>query len=181
MLDIAVAYDRYRFLGYEFLTWLWYLTEKDPDRFQKLDPDLAAFDMGNRVVLENMTEDAPQESITIKGDDAGLEEGMLALLKGAVVTEMNMIYKSGDHEWRFNLKGESLNISGLKTPETAPVESEDDMDGAVLEKVYLYEKVLSLIDALYGDFIRLRISDNWANEAAPKISAWIKTPANGRG
>lgn len=29
MLDVSVSYDRYKFLGYEFLTWLWFLIEKD--------------------------------------------------------------------------------------------------------------------------------------------------------
>ena len=33
MLDLAVAYNRYRFLGDEFLTWLWYTIENDPDVF----------------------------------------------------------------------------------------------------------------------------------------------------
>jgi len=41
------------------------------------------------------------ETVTIKGDDAGLEEGLLALRKGAVVSEINLAYKSGEQEWSF--------------------------------------------------------------------------------
>ena len=29
MLDVSVSYNRYKFLGHEFLTWLWFLIEKD--------------------------------------------------------------------------------------------------------------------------------------------------------
>jgi hypothetical protein len=29
MLDVSVSYNRYKFLGHEFLTWLWFLMEKN--------------------------------------------------------------------------------------------------------------------------------------------------------
>ncbi len=174
MLDVAVSYNKYRFLGCEFLTWLWFVMEDDQESLQKLDPELASLDVGNRIVLENRHSDT-KESITIKGDDAGLEEGMLALKKGAVVTEMNLCYRAGEHEWRFSLKGESFNISNLKAPDTGPVESSEDIEGALLEKVYLNEKVVHLIDTVYGRFIRLRISEAWNADVVPNLKTWIKS------
>ena len=30
MLDVAVAYNRFKFLGEEFLTWLWFVIDQDP-------------------------------------------------------------------------------------------------------------------------------------------------------
>jgi len=114
-----------------------------------------------------------EESITIQGDQAGLEEGTLALRKGAVVTELNLIYKSGNHEWRFSVKGESLHLSGLKTPQTGPVEKNEDMEGALLEKIFFYEKALALIHNLYKQFIRLRLSPKWKKEGIPQIRKWI--------
>ena len=108
MLDVAVSYNRYKFLGHEFLTWLWFLMEKDPSALKGLEPDLVSLEVGNRIVLENKI-NGSVESITIEGDDAGLEEGILALRKGAVVTEMNLHYQSGELKWQFTLKGESFN------------------------------------------------------------------------
>src|SRR5512147_1635000 len=110
MLDLSVAYNRYRFLGDEFLTWLWYLVETDQNAFRTVDPDCLALEIGNRIVLENR-KGKSVERITIKGDDAGLEEGKLALKKGALVTELALIFKSAEHQWQFSLKGESLNLS----------------------------------------------------------------------
>jgi len=89
MLDVAVSYNRYKFLGYEYLTWLWFLIENNQDKIGEPDREPLSLQIGNRVVLENRQKDAV-ESITIKGDDAGLEEGILALRKGAVVTELNL-------------------------------------------------------------------------------------------
>jgi len=51
MLDLAVAYNRYRFLGDEFLTWLWFLIETDQNAFKAIDPDCSALEIGNRIVL----------------------------------------------------------------------------------------------------------------------------------
>jgi len=172
MIDISIAYNRYKFLGYEFLTWLWFLIEEDPGEIRKADPDLLSLDIGNRIVLENRIGDA-SEVITIKGDDAGFEEGILALKKGAVVTEMNLLYKSGDYEWRFTLKGDGLTMSSLKTPDTGKVETKDDLEGAVLEKIYLREKTVNLTDSLFGQFIRLRISREWDKIMVSSIRQWI--------
>ena len=171
MLDVAVAYNRYRFLGNEFLTWLWYMIENKQDELRPLDKELTSLEIGNRLALENQHNDI-NENITIKGDNAGLEEGLLALRKGALVTEINLIYRTGDQKWQFNIKGESLNISGLKTPDTARPETKEDVEGFVLEKIYLYDRVLQFIEKLFKMFVRLRVSDEW-NGSNLQIKSWI--------
>jgi hypothetical protein len=172
MLDVAIAYNRYRFLGNEFLTWLWYTLENRSAQLVEIDADLSALEIGNRMVLENRRSEG-LETITIKGDDAGLEEGLLALKKGALVTEMNLIYRSGDNTWQFNIKGESLNVSSFKTPETAGTQTKEDIEGAVLEKIFLYEKVILFIEGAFGHFVRLRISDDWDKNIITQMKQWI--------
>lgn len=174
MLDVSVAYDRYKFLGHEFLTWLWFIMDVDQAGIVKTNKDMVSLEMDNRIVLENSLDDRV-ENIRIKGDDAGLEEAKISLQKGGVVTELNFSFKSGDHEWKFNIKGESLNISSLKSPETGKIENNDDIEGAVLEKIYLYAKVVSLVENLYNQFIHLRISNKWDDDIVPRIKKWIKS------
>jgi hypothetical protein len=172
MIDVSVSYNRYKFLGEEFLTWLWFVIENDAGLLNELDPEGTDLTIGNRIVLENRHQDTV-ESITIKGDDAGLEEGVISLRKGAVVTEMNLSYKSGEHQWAFNLKGESLSVSGLKSPETAPIDRKEDIEGAVLEKIYLIDRVFRFVDAVFGKFIHLRTSNAWLERTVPRMRAWI--------
>ncbi|MCK5509340.1 MAG: hypothetical protein KAI50_12575 [Desulfobacterales bacterium] len=174
MLDVSVAYDKYKFLGHEFLTWLWFIMDVDQSSIVKTNKDMVSLEMDNRIVLENSLDDRV-ENIRIKGDDAGLEEAKISLQKGGVVTELNFSFKSGDHEWKFNIKGESLNISSLKSPETGKIENNDDIEGAVLEKIYLYAKVVSLVENLYNQFIHLRISNKWDDDIVPRIKKWIKS------
>ena len=173
MLDLSVAYSRYRFLGDEFLTWLWYLIETNPDAFRSADPDCTALEIGNRVALENR-KGKSIERITIKGDDAGLEEGKLALKKGALVTELAMVFKTGNHEWQFSIKGESLNVSNLRAPGPTLPQSPEEMEPFLLDKTQQFYKIIDFIDKIYKFFIRERISKSWSSKTTPVLKKWVK-------
>jgi hypothetical protein len=114
------------------------------------------------------------ERITIKGENAGLEEAMLALQKGALVAEINLVYRSAEQKWEFTLKGESLNLSSLKTPKIATPESPQDMEGVVLEKIFLYDKILQFIEKLYKTFIKIRVSAHWHNRETSSMVKWFR-------
>ena len=174
MLDLSVAYSRYRFLGDEFLTWLWYLIETNQDAFRSADPDCTALEIGNRVALENR-KGKSIERITIKGDDAGLEEGKMALKKGALVTELAMVFKTGNHEWQFSIKGESLNVSNLRAPGPTLPQSPEEMEPFLLDKTQQFYKIIDFIDKIYKFFIRERISKIWPSKTTPALKKWVKS------
>ena len=173
MLDVAVAYNRYKFIGNEFLTWLWFTIETNQAFFKTVDETITTLYLGNRIVLENNINDA-SEIITIKGNDAGLEEGLVSLRKGAVVSELNLVYKTENQEWKFTLKGESLSFSSLKIPETGPMEIKDDIEGIMLEKAYLYEKAIDLVNRLFNQFLKMRSSLEWDQATVRQIKKWIQ-------
>lgn len=174
MLDVSVSYNRYKFLGYEYLTWLWFIVDRQQEKVATATENAARLSLGNRIVLVNKKKDSV-ESITIKGDDAGLEEGMLALRKGAVVTELNLLLRIGDQDWRFTVKGESLHIVGLKCPRTGALESQEDLEGAVLEKVHLCEQVMQVMDTIFRMFIGIRVSEDWNKKVLPRMKKWIQS------
>lgn len=173
MLDIAVSYNRYKFLGNEFLTWLWYSIDSENEQFSDSSNTPFLFTIGNRIVLENIIEDNTIETLTIKGDNAGLEEGLLALKKGSVVTELSLSLIYLEQTWEFNLKGESFNFSGFKYPETEKIEKKEDLEGAVLEKIYLSGKAVELVESVFVSFLRYRISEDWNTRILPDIQKWV--------
>ena len=129
MLDIATAYNKYKFLGNDFLTWIWYLIETDQNISSlTASNDRIHLEIGNAITLENRLGDKSKERITIKGDQAGLEEGSTALKKGAHVTQINLLCKINEDEYTFTIKGESFNITGLKTPKTDLSKKEDEIE-----------------------------------------------------
>lgn len=175
MIDVAVSYNKYKFLGNEFLTWLWYIIENDINikEMVNIDCNTIKISVGNSIVLENSLGETCQEKITIKGDDAGLEEGTTALRKGALVVEINLALKIDENEWKFTIKGESLNITGLKTPATGKIENNDEIEGAVLEKTYLCSMVFEVIDNVFYRFIKKRISEEWQSTEITAIQKWL--------
>lgn len=168
MLDIAVAYNRFKFLGFEFLTWLWFSIDSENNKL----PEIDALSIGNRIVLENRQNNSV-EVLIIKGDDAGLEEGLLALKKGAVVTEINLFYSEGQEKWHFSLKGENLNIQQIKHPDIGTVETSEDIDAFVFEKTHHYNKIIALIDTLFSEFLLIRLSNRWSADVVIKIKKWL--------
>lgn len=175
MLDIAVAYNRYKFIGYEFLSWLWFAIEQSPGSLVPKSGEFGSIGIGNRIVLENFTKDKT-ESITIKGDDPNLDAALLSLKNGALVTEINLVYKFNEQEWQFTLKGESFAITNLKTPQRGPVDTLEDTEGAVLEKAYLLEQILQYKDFLFNTFIHLRVSPAWKEKRIPELKSWVSEP-----
>ena len=174
MLDIATAYNKYKFLGNDYLTWIWFLIENNKNISSIINSeDLISLEVGNSIVLENRLGDKSKEKITIKGDKAGLEEGTTALKKGAFVTYINLICKINEDEYKFSIKGESFNITGLKTPKIDLSKIEDETEGMVLEKTFFIFKICKVIDTLFLTYINQRTSDDWNNKGLQEIKNWI--------
>jgi hypothetical protein len=174
MLDLSVAYSRYRFLGDEFLTWIWYLVDTRQETFRSADPDCSTLEIGNRIVLENRRSKSV-ERISIRGDEAGMEEGKLALQKGALVAEISLVFKTGEHQWSFSLKGESLNVSSLKTPGPSMPQSPEEMEPFLIDRGGQLNKILIFVQNLYKIFIQARVSNSWASKTVPSVSKWIRS------
>jgi hypothetical protein len=104
-----------------------------------------------------------------------MEEGILALRKGALVSEMNLIYRSGDESWSFSLKGETLNVSGLKVPDSGPVETSDDIEAAAIEKAHLCQRPVVVVEALFAHFLRLRLEKDWITTVLPGFRRWMRS------
>ena len=173
MLDTATAYSRYKFIGHEFLTWLWYLIEKNDTLLNLADLPNMTLALGKRMVLENPRENHA-ETITIKGGYSNFETGYLPLKQGALVTEVSLEIKSKETTWEFNLKGESLAVANMRISNLGPIENDEEVEGAVLEKIYLLEQIHTYIDTLFDKFLILRVSDQWRQNLVPKMQQWLQ-------
>jgi len=173
MLDTATAYNRFKFIGHEFLTWLWYLIETDNAVLHHSELPTMTLALGKRMVLENPRENHA-ETITIKGDYSNFETGFLPLKQGALVTEISLEAKSKETTWEFNLKGESLAVTNMRISNLGPIENNEEIEGAVLEKIYLLEQIHTYVDSLFEKFLLLRVSDQWPHELVPQMQKWLR-------
>ena len=81
----------------------------------------------------------------------------------------------GEQEYKFSIKGDSFNITGLKTPTISTSSSEDEIDGFIIEKTFLIMQVINVVDTLFLKYIEKRISDEWNTSDLKDIRAWIQS------
>ena len=86
-----------------------------------------------------------------------------------------LLYKSAELTWQFTLKGESLNVSSLNIPNIGLPESDENLEGFVLEKIFLYDKILNFIEYIFIHFVKLRLSNRWQKKMVPEIRNWIQS------
>lgn len=162
-----------RFLGYEFLTWLWFLTEsRDGGRVTLNENALASIALGERVVLSR--QDDGKERVICTTQAGALDEARTALRQGKMVEEAQWVLSSGDNEYTVSLDRDLWTVKGLKTPKQLPQSDEEDPDGRFLERMFFIDDVLTILDAAYREFLTLRLTSSWSSDVLPALKQWIQ-------
>jgi hypothetical protein len=145
-----------------------------------------------------------KEATRIKGAlPGGSREAKEALVLGKLPEEAGLHLSLGDREMTFTLKAEKMALSGLVLPtvlaggdddepkalieaprrprkrksSTVELEREraaDERHEAFYERMTLTREVEALVEALYGDFLALRLGDVWSAVVEPALAAWIR-------
>ena len=159
-------------LGYEFLTWLWFLSE-DADGVVGLpEGRQAELSLGERLVL-TLPADGKERVICTTQANA-LHEARTALQQGKLVDELQLFLKIGDNDYFLTLDSFLWAVKGLKTPKQLPDFDGDDPEGKFLERMYFLEEVSSALNALYGMFLTQRLSPAWESETLPRLKKWME-------
>ncbi len=165
-----------RFLGQEFLTWLWYRSDSLGDTVRLPDGREAHVSFERFMTLEGGEGDA-LESVTCRGLQAKLHEAKTALQAGKKVSRAHLRLVIGEFQWKFTFDAATFDISSLKVPGTvAPGEEEGDdlsFEGRVLERAWMIEQAVEAMEAMFREFLLARICpDKWGEEKRA-IRAWI--------
>lgn len=163
------------FLGKEFLLWLWWRSEKDYGNVPLSGFDPVEFWIDDRIQFKTDGED-PQISDLKGGAPATTDEARTALRSGKVVETARLGLRIRDREYQLSLKGEGLEISGLKVPG----EVKDGLDERILERMFLLEEATAILDALFHVFAGERLAGNWNTETVAAIRSWVAGQAQAR-
>ena len=173
MRDLLELLYAYRFLGREFLIWLWFASETYPDGLIRLpDQDAVQVGVGNRLVLE--TGDGEyRETLVLLGHRSDLQEARLGLRQGKLPEEMQLKLARGREEWFFNLKATTLEVKGLRRQGGPAAQEGDDPETQFFDQMYQVEAVSELIDGLFLLFLDRRLSPAWEQEDLPRLRDWL--------
>ncbi len=160
-------------LGQDFLTWLWFRSEQGQPFFthKEVPFDLS---MEQRIVVRGGKGDA-QETASVTGMLSSLREAKLGLLTGKkVVQALARIEKDG-MAWQSLIKAEDFSIGSLRSPSVERDPDSDDMDALFLEKAYLVDLYLDMLDDLYRQFLHVRLAPAQWSEEEVAVGEWITT------
>ncbi len=163
-------------LGQEFLTWLWFQSDTAPNDFSDKGGMPFTVSMEQRIVVQGGEGDS-LETASVSGSLSPLREARFGLATGKKVTRALVRFEKDDLAWQVGLKAEDFSCNGLRTPKIEKESDDDDPDAFLLEKIYLMEVCLELLDGLYMHFINLRLSAAWKEEVQ-RIHEWMTKREN---
>lgn len=173
-MDLLELLQNREFIGREFLTWLWFRSETNEGRFTPEGVEPFEMWLDDRVSLESGGDgEEGVQKIICQGADSGLTEARHALMEGKQVTQARLKLFLGDNEWVFTLDAAWLNFRSLKTPKV-DVDLHEDPQGLFFERLLLIQKAVDALDALFIEFMKLRISKRWHSGELPAFRDWVK-------
>ncbi|MGE3180576.1 MAG: hypothetical protein AB7N71_03030 [Phycisphaerae bacterium] len=165
-----------QFLGKEFLTWLWFLTDRgETEKLQMRNGDDLTVAIDRTLRLECDFRMTGTDVITCDAP-GGLPEARAALAIGKQPTKAGLVLGTSLGEFALTLDGQKMNVSGLIVPTD---DDQNDPQSAVEDRFEHAFDCATIIDVLYETFLQHRVSNNW-QATMDEMSAWarggVRTP-----
>ena len=154
-----------RFLGEEFLLWLW-MRGLAEGGTSGLENDQSACFLDDSVQLVTERGDVKELSLR-KGNPAESREAFEALSRGMRPAKAKIRLLSGDMEWLFTLGAAGLEISTLKLP---PTQSKDPQ-GRVADRLFLLEEGTAHLERRFQAFLTIRAQE--PEELQDRLRTWL--------
>jgi len=166
------------FLGEEFLLWLWFRWETAGGEFnlpagrhQWLGP--VPRYVG--VAIDDVLQFAPSgDDDTVQTLRRGMPtrsaEARTALRQGHRVSHARLLIAEGERQWSVTLRGADMRCTGVKLPVDADgIETDRERTD---DRATNWRDLHEIVAGLFGVFVRVRVSESWAKEAAA-IADWM--------
>ena len=195
-MHLADRIEKRRFVGRELLLWLWFESELFEGTLSTKEHGEFGLWIERNIALS-----AGKEATRIKGSQpASGREAKESLRRGKLPEAASFHLVQGDRESSFTLKAEQLGIVTLKLPtvlgaadeEAAPAldvprrppprrkketraqeerRESDEEHEAFYERMHLTRQFEELLEALYRDFLALRLGPGWS-DVTRAMRAW---------
>lgn len=178
-MDLLDLIEEKRFLGQEFLIWLWCSSEERGGSVSLLDRSEITVIFEKHMLLE-CGEGAECEKLVCRGQVTELREARAGLALGKRPEQARLKIGRDEREYSFTLSAATLEFRSMKLPATAGADDGGDdragLEGQILERVSLIEEGIELINGLFRRFLLIRTSDEWPRELT-KLRQWISSGA----
>lgn len=191
-MQLVDRIEKRRFVGREFLLWLWFESELFDATLSTREHGPFGLWLERRLVLSE-----GKESTRITAPTPGLgREAKEALLRGQLPESAGIRIAWREDETSLIFKAETLGVSGLKLQtilggkqeepnelleellgnkgkKPKPKKEADDSHEVFYERMQLTAEFEELLETLYRDFLALRLSDGWRSVVTPLLRGWV--------
>ena len=177
-MDLVDLIQEKRFLGQEFLAWLWYKSEERGGNVELPGTGDILVVFEKHMLLE-YGEGVDSEKLICRGLQTELKEARAGLALGKKPEQARVRLTRGDYEFSVTLTAATMEFRSVRLPKTAGTEDGDDPDsleGQILERIGLFEELTALVNELFRMFINIRGSSRWPEELV-KIRSWVNSRA----
>lgn len=152
----------------EFLTWLWFASERDQGSFPL--PEGGHFDawVDDRLSFRTAEDDRPRAVLTGENPSGSLE-ARAALAGGKLVRDLRLGVRREDREYSLTLRGGTLDLQGAKLPGMF----KGTEDEALFDRMFLLEELRWLVRVLFQCFAAERTGLIWEDEVLPRMQRWV--------
>ena len=170
----SVDYTMDGILGQDFLTWLWFRSDVAYTLFRTDDGQPFQVSMEKRVTVTGFVGcDRETASVTASDTDSPLSEARLGLRRGKKVASALIHLTKDDFVFDVSVKAADFSLNSLKTPKIDKPDRDDDPDALFLEKVFLIETAVTLLDSLYRQFLGLRLDEGKWKKTTDEMMKWM--------
>lgn len=182
-MDLVDLIAEKRFLGQEFLTWLWWKSEERGGTVDVPEVGDVTLVFEKHMLLE-FGEGESSEKIICSGLQAELQEARTGLQMGKKLEQARIRLDYNNYEFSFTLAAALMEFRSVRLPKTETTESDksenpEEVEGMILERIFLFEELIRMVNKLFLMFLKVRVGDKWHDEL-PKIRVWINKAAVGR-
>lgn len=180
-MDLVDLITEKRFLGQEFLTWLWWKSEERGGTVNLTGQGGIIVVFEKHMLLE-YGEDDYNERLVCSGLQTELKEARTGLRTGKKLEQARLQIIKDDMEYNLTLGATFFDYRSVKLPKTADSESgstnsEAEAEGMILERIYLFEELVKIVNDLFRMFLEVRVSHLWPEELV-KVRAWVHESAD---
>lgn len=177
-MDLVDLIAEKRFLGQEFLTWLWWKSE-ERGGVVALPEDGDIVVVFEKHMLLEFGEGDSNEKLICRGLQTELQEARTGLVMGKKLEQARIQLVHNDYEWNFTMAAALMEFRNVKLPKTAGPDNANDpeeQEGMVLERIFLFEELVRIVLSLFRVFLKQRVSDQWREELL-KMREWVALAA----
>lgn len=174
-MDLVDLIAEKRFLGQEFLTWLWWKSEERGGSVELPGQGDITVVFEKHMLLE-YGEGESSEKCICSGLQSELKEARTGLIMGKKLEQARILIAQNDHEWNFTMAAAVMEFRNVKLPKTAAAseagDNPEEQEGMALERIFLFEELVRLVQSLFRMFLEIRVDNSWKDELV-KIRKWV--------